>query len=116
MDSACLKHCLTEAERTKFERDGFIVIDNALPSSMVEDLIEAVDSVKPGVDFIGKDDRFLELIDWHRTLPKVWGILGWNIHLYHTHITVHAAGAVGRSPLKEASALASGQWAREFGH
>ena len=88
MDSACLKHCLTEAERTKFERDGFIVIDNALPSSMVEDLIEAVDSVKPGVDFIGKDDRFLELIDWHRTLPKVWGILGWNIHLYHTHITV----------------------------
>ena len=88
MDTACLKHCLTEAERTKFERDGFIVVDNALPAPMVKDLIEAVDSVKPGVDFIGKHDRFLELIDWHRTLPKVWGILGWNIHLYHTHITV----------------------------
>ena len=88
MDTACLEHCLTEAERTKFERDGFVVVNNALPPSMVEGLIEAVDSVKPGVDFIGKDDRFLELIDWHRTLPKVWGILGWNIHLYHTHITV----------------------------
>ena len=88
MDSACLEHCLTEAERAKFERDGFIVIENALPAPMVEGLIEAVDSVKVGVDFIGKDDRFLELIDWHRTLPKVWGILGWNIHLYHTHITV----------------------------
>ena len=88
MDKACLEHCLTEAERTKFERDGFIVIENALPAAMVEGLIEAVDSVKAGVDFIGKDDRFLELIDWHRTLPKVWGILGWNIHLYHTHITV----------------------------
>ena len=88
MDSACLEHCLTEAERTKFERDGFIVVDNALPAPMVEGLIEAVDRVKAGVDFIGKDDRFLELIDWHRTLPKVWGILGWNIHLYHTHITV----------------------------
>ena len=88
MDSACLEHCLTEAERTKFERDGFIVIENALPAPMVEGLIEAVDSVKAGVDFIGKHDRFLELIDWHRTFPKVWGILGWNIHLYHTHITV----------------------------
>ena len=88
MDKACLEHCLTEAERTKFERDGFIVIENALPAPMVEGLIEAVDSVKAGVDFIGKDDRFLELIDWQRTLPKVWGILGWNIHLYHTHITV----------------------------
>lgn len=88
MDSACLEHCLTEAERTKFERDGFVVVENALPASMVEGLIEAVDSVKAGVDFIGKDGRFLELIDWHRTLPKVWGILGWNIHLYHTHITV----------------------------
>ncbi len=88
MDSACLEHYLTETERTKFERDGFIVIENALPVPMVEGLIDAVDSVKAGVDFIGKDDRFLELIDWHRTLPKVWGILGWNIHLYHTHITV----------------------------
>ena len=88
MDSACLEHCLTEQERTQFERDGFIVIENALPAPMVEGLIDAVDSVKAGVDFIGKDDRFLELIDWHRTFPKVWGILGWNIHLYHTHITV----------------------------
>ncbi len=88
MDNACLEHCLTEAERTKFERDGFVVIENALPAPMVEGLIDAVDSVKAGVDFIGKDDRFLELIDWHRTFPKVWGILGWNIHLYHTHITV----------------------------
>ena len=88
MDTACLKHCLTEAERTKFERDGFVVVDNALPAPMVKGLIEVVDSVKPGVDFIGKHDRFLELIDWRRTLPKVWGILGWNIHLYHTHITV----------------------------
>ncbi len=88
MDTACLEHCLTEAERNQFERDGFVVVDNALPASMVEGLIEAVDSVKPGVDFIGKADRFLELVDWHRTLPKVWGILGWNIHLYHTHITV----------------------------
>jgi ectoine hydroxylase-related dioxygenase (phytanoyl-CoA dioxygenase family) len=40
------------------------------------------------IDFIGKDDAFLELIDWPKTFAKVWGILGWNIHLYHTHIII----------------------------
>lgn len=88
MDAKCLEHCLTEAERTQFERDGFLVVEDALPPSMVEALIEAVDRVKSGVDFIGKDELFLELIDWPTTFPKVWGILGWNIHLYHTHITI----------------------------
>ena len=24
-------------------------------------------------DFIGRNDLFLELLDWHKTLPKVWG-------------------------------------------
>ena len=33
MDSASLEHCLTETERTQFERDGFVVIENALPSA-----------------------------------------------------------------------------------
>ena len=88
MDVKCLEHCLTEDERTKFERDGFLVVEDALPPSMVEAIIEAVDRVKPGVDFIGKDELFLEIIDLPTTFPKVWGILGWNIHLYHTHITI----------------------------
>lgn len=88
MDIACLEHCLTEDERTKFDRDGFIVVEDALPTSMVEDLTKVVDRIGGGVDFIGKDDLFLELIDWPRTFPKVLGILGWNIHLYHSHIII----------------------------
>ena len=88
MDIACLEHCLTEDERTQFERDGFLVVENALSPPMVAGLTKAVDRVKPGVDFIGKDDLFLEIVDCPTTLPKVWGILGWNIHLYHTHITI----------------------------
>src|SRR5205814_3343636 len=27
-------------------------------------------------------------IDWPRIFPKVWGILGWNIYVYHTHLDV----------------------------
>jgi ectoine hydroxylase-related dioxygenase (phytanoyl-CoA dioxygenase family) len=37
-------------------------------------------------NFLPEDDAFVELIDWPRTFPKVWGILGWNIHVYHTHL------------------------------
>ena len=70
MDAECLQYLLTEEERTQFERDGFIVVDNALPASMVEGLIKAVDRLGPGDDFLGKDDLLLELIDWHRTFPK----------------------------------------------
>ena len=44
------------------------------------------------MDFVGKDEIFLELLDWYKTFPKVWGILGWNIQLYHSHMTVTPPG------------------------
>ncbi len=103
MDTACLEYCLIEEERLKFERDGFFVVEDALPPEMVEELNALVDRVydhcvaEEGLasgtrmnllDFVGKDKRFLELIDWPRTFPKVWDILGWNIQLYHSHLIV----------------------------
>ena len=81
----------------------FFVVEDALPPQMVEELNGLVDrlydycvakeGLKPGgrlnlLDFVGKDERFLELIDWPRTFPKVWDILGWNIQLYHSHLIV----------------------------
>ena len=102
----CLDYCLTKEEGDKFERDGFLVVKNVLPIPIIENLIEAVDIVtekvdavggrhkqvidvvKAYVDFVGKDDIFLDLVDWYKVFPKVWGILGWNIHLYVTHITL----------------------------
>ena len=44
------------------------------------------------MDFVGKDEIFLELLDWYKTFPKVWGILGWNIQLYHSHHDGHPTG------------------------
>ena len=70
---------------------------------MVERLLSAVDAIyrdalaagkaKPGnhwgwSNFLGIDDIFLNLVDLPTTLPKVWGILGWNIYLYHAHMHV----------------------------
>ncbi|MCE2402022.1 phytanoyl-CoA dioxygenase family protein [Candidatus Poribacteria bacterium] len=103
MNGECLSHLLTEAERNHFEEQGYLYVPNALSSEMVEYLTNAVDKLhsdaletgkaKPGhhwgwSNFLGTDDAFLELVDLPTTLPKVWGILGWNIYLYHAHMHV----------------------------
>src|SRR5919198_6023468 len=103
MDRACLEYCLTEQEREEFERNGFLVVEEALPPALVEELTTVVDRLdaeyRPRMglgphdllslrDFIGKEDLFLELLDWPKTFPKVWGLLGWHIQLYHTHMNV----------------------------
>ena len=98
-----LAHLITEEERTHFEEQGYLYVPNALTTEMREALIHAVDTLhnkalasdraKPGVhwgwsDFLGADDALLNLVDLPTTLPKVWGILGWNIYLYHAHMHV----------------------------
>lgn len=103
MDVSCLNYCLMEKERQEFEENGFFVVEDAIPPTMVKDLeavvdrIDAQHRVEKGlnpyermnmIDFIGKDELFLELLDWPKTFPKVWDLLGWNIQLYHTHLAV----------------------------
>ncbi len=103
MDTACLNYCLMENEREEFEQNGFLIVPDALPPQMVSDLEAVVDQIDAQtraeekmaahdwlhqLDLVGKDEIFLELLDWPRTFPKVCGILGWNIQLYLTHIDV----------------------------
>ena len=103
MDPICLQYCLTGGERRQFERDGYFIIPDALPALLVHDLAAVVDRLdlryrqKHGIDrreaihildFIGRDDLFLRLLDWPLTFPKVWGILGWNIQLYHSDMII----------------------------
>jgi ectoine hydroxylase-related dioxygenase (phytanoyl-CoA dioxygenase family) len=102
MDSSCLHYRLTDQERRTFEERGLLMIENALSPEQVAALTSAVDRVyrhhlSTGHDphkalffpnFIPDDDLFLNLVDYERILPKVWGILGWNIYLYHAHLIV----------------------------
>ena len=103
MDSTCLQHTLTEEERRQFAEDGFFIVRDVLPRDLVAQLIPIVDRLaaeyrpKKGLekhqmhnlfDFIGKDELFLELLDWPKTFAKVFGILGWHIQLYHSHLIV----------------------------
>jgi ectoine hydroxylase len=100
VSSQSMKHLLTKSERDAFNRDGFLVVPGALEPDHVDQLVTALDPIeakyrqesglKPyqelnRLDVLGEDDSLLELIDWPTTFPKVWGILGWHIALYHSH-------------------------------
>ena len=101
MTPACLEHCLTADEREFFNARGYLIVENALDSAMIERLVVAADRIDGRVrtdetrdkllsapNIIHEDPALVELTDWPTTFPKVWGILGWNIYSYHSHLDV----------------------------
>lgn len=102
MNPSCLQYRLTEAEREQFETQGYLFVKNALSDGQIEALTEVTDKiharkVAEGFEptkalfypnFIPDDVLFQELVDYEKILPKVWGLLGWNIYLYHAHLIV----------------------------
>ena len=101
MNAQWLAHRLTPAEREFFNSTGYLIVEDALDVSMTRRLLEAVDRIdareRTGEtrdkllsfpNIIHEDPAFVDLIDWPTTFPKVWGILGWNIYLYHSHLDV----------------------------
>lgn len=102
MNPSCLEHRLTEAERKTFNETGWLAVENALDADQVQALTVATDRVYDAQvatghnpqqalfypNFLGADAGFANLVDYEKILPKVWGILGWNIYLYHAHLIV----------------------------
>ncbi len=102
MQPNCLEHRLTAEERHAFNDTGLLMVENALSASQVTALTAASDRIfaqklEQGHDprkslfypnFIPDDPLFADLVDYPVTLPKVWGLLGWNIYLYHAHLIV----------------------------
>ena len=100
MDPTCLQHCLTDAERRHMNEQGYVVVPEALDRADCARLIAAVDRVDGRErtptfgrerllsfsNILPEDPAFVDLLDWPRVFPKVWGILGWNIYCYHTHL------------------------------
>ena len=110
MDASCVDHLLTEHERLAFETDGCFKVENALPPDVLDRLEEVSDRVGEEernvrgmtpydrlsvMDFIGRDEAFLELVDWPTTFPKVFGLMGWNIQIYHSHLVYSPPEEVG---------------------
>jgi hypothetical protein len=90
--------------QTELDRRGFAVVPDAVAASLLADLEHAVDRIygqerRAGrlaldgslhlLGALARDEVFLELLDLPSTFPLVWGALGWNIHMYHSHVDVH---------------------------
>lgn len=102
MDRSCLQYALTEEEKKEFDRTGYLIVENALSEDQVKSLTLITDGIfelqksagHPPTqalfypNFIPDNELFLDLVDYEKILPKVWGILGWNIYLYHAHLIV----------------------------
>ena len=102
MDPECLQYRLTDKERQTFDETGVLTVEDALTPEQVAELTALTDrtfesKLAAGHDartalfypnFIPDAPQFADLVDHDRILPKVWGILGWNIYLYHAHMIV----------------------------
>ena len=100
MHESSLRHLLTDEEERRFKNDGYLIVPDALTAAHCDRLEEASDTLdarerRTGqvaddarlsvMNFIGRDREFLDLVDCPTILPKVWGLMGWNIQIYHSH-------------------------------
>jgi ectoine hydroxylase len=96
--------------KSAFDRDGFLLVRDALPVELVERLITAADRLyHEGVsaqglsernhwqmrNCIGADPVFLDILDNPAILPLVVEILGWDIHLITSHLIVRPPSPAG---------------------
>jgi ectoine hydroxylase len=95
---------MSSEQREQFERDGYLVIPGALSPAEVEFYTAALDRVydneqraervAPGsamhvLSAVPNCFESVDLTDHPNTFPLVWSILGWNVHIYHSHLDVH---------------------------
>ena len=110
LDERHLQHQITEEQLSALNTEGYFIVEDALPIELVIDLEQRIDAIyKVHLDaeydpyskrqmtandnffypnFLGKDQTFVNVLDWYKTFPKVWGILGWNIYSYHSHFII----------------------------
>lgn len=125
-DRSMKDHVLSPAERDAFfKTKGYLVVPDALSPEVVERARAAVDRIaaenpRPGqitvniADILGRDDAFLELLDCPKVFPKLWGILGWNIWVQHSHLVVNPPVATETGTLDPSQPFNYG-WHRDGG-
>ena len=114
---------MTAGQRARFDRDGYLVIPGALTASEVASYAAALDRAYAGEQEAGRTvpggpmhllsavlhcPQAAGLIAHLRALPLVWSVLGWNIHIYHSHLDVHP-------PVRPAGARYRFEWHQDGG-
>jgi len=95
---------MTAEQRAAFDRDGYLIIRGALGPDEVAAAREALDRVYAAAaraGALGPDGsmhrlsaaancpQVASLTDHPAAFGYVWSVLGWNIHIYHSHLDVH---------------------------
>jgi ectoine hydroxylase-related dioxygenase (phytanoyl-CoA dioxygenase family) len=104
---------MTQDERVQFERDGFLLVRSALSADEVAFAHSAVMRAYDNARERGELDAHAAmhrlsavtycppiafLLDHPATFRLVWSVLGWNVHVYHSHIDVHPPRPAGAAP------------------
>jgi ectoine hydroxylase len=92
------------AQRAEFDKNGYLIIPGALTQDEVDHYRNALDRVykaaeasgqiQPGASLhqlsaVANCPEAIGLVDHPVTLPYIWSVLGWNVHVYHSHLDVH---------------------------
>jgi ectoine hydroxylase len=95
---------MTVEQRARFDRDGYLIIRGALRPDEVAVARTALDrvyaaaakasSLAPNgsmhlLSAVANCPEVVGLIDHPAAFGYVWSVLGWNIHIYHSHLDVH---------------------------
>jgi ectoine hydroxylase len=95
---------MAASERRAFERDGYIVVSGVLTPDEVAHYTELIDRLHAGrreagalgatgalheLSAVRTCQELASLVDHPRVLGLVCSVLGWNVHVYHSHVDVH---------------------------
>jgi ectoine hydroxylase len=97
---------MTDDERARFDRDGILVVPGVLDESEIEKGQQAIQAAyeraqQPGghglnatgalhqLSAVTSVPELAYLIDHPTAFKYIWSLLGWNIHIYHSHVDVH---------------------------
>ena len=104
MSDSTAVRVMSAAEREQFDRDGYLIIRGALNQDEVGFYRDALDRVYSSQEAAGKIApgtsmhqlsavancaEAAGLMDHPSTFSYIWSILGWNVHIYHSHLDVH---------------------------
>ncbi|HEU4426848.1 MAG TPA: phytanoyl-CoA dioxygenase family protein [Pilimelia sp.] len=102
--TSAIGQAMTSGERRAFERDGYLVLPAVLDAEQAAHYASLVDALYHGLVRAGRlaagdamhrlsavqaCPDLAPLSDHPRVLGLVWSMLGWNVHVYHSHIDVH---------------------------
>ncbi|MEV4636496.1 phytanoyl-CoA dioxygenase family protein [Actinoplanes sp. NPDC049548] len=95
---------MTAEERAQFQRDGFLVIPAVLTEDEVAVARTAIlrskeKAAREGglgptgalhqLSAVTNNPEIAFLLDHPKAFKYIWSLLGWNVHVYHSHVDVH---------------------------